>query len=324
MTGESISSIGNLGLGNFGSYFDPSSYAMMSGYGGYGNYGGYGSYGMTNPMLGYSSAMMMNNPMMTGMYGGAFMQNQMEALKQYYKFQEDLEQQRLEHQTEMHRKQQLSEVANLNAHEQKFLYEVMSDGFVKKGIRDIYDGIRQGHMDDVVAKFYTLKQEILNKHSDYFNTKEGSVNLANNLNEYISVMYSEIGANFQGGIKPDLRQDIRSFGESPFQHGWNKHWLKNRGHNKLNAEQALNQIFDTGVNDVGSKKLAENVGAGLSMATTGAIGGAAVATIPVAMAKAFVPSKIGFLKCMKGVKWFALAGAAINTLGALAWQYSKT
>ncbi len=316
MPDNSISPIDNFGC-NFGSYYDPMSYALYSGY------GNYGSYGMMNPMLDYSSAMMMNNPAM-GMYGGTFMQTQMEALKEYNKFQEDLEKQRLDHTTEMHRKQQLAEVANLNDHEQTFLLKVMSDGFVKKGIRDIYDEIRQGHSDSVVQKFYELKQEIINKYSNYLNTPEGSVNLASNLNEYINIMYSEIGKNFQNGVKPDLRSDIRAFGETSFQHGWNNYWLGNHGHNKLNAEQTLNQLFGNGINDTGSKKKAEYVGEVASAATTGALVGGGLTLGGTTALKTLFPKQISFMKGMKVAKWAAIAAAIYNVVNTGVWQYNRT
>jgi len=309
MTGESISPIDNFGY-NFGPYFDPMSYAMCS---------GYGNYGMTNPMLGYSSSMMMNDPTM-GMYGGSFMQSQMEALKEYYKFQEDLEKQKLEHTTEMHRKQQLAEVTNLNAHEQKFLMEVMSDGYVQNGIRDIYDEIRQGHSDSVVRKFYELKQEILNKYCNYFNTPEGNINLASNLNEYINRMYSLIGKNFQNGIEPDLRTDIRAFCENSFQHGWNKYWFFNHGHNELNAEQTLNQIFGTGINDIGSKKKAEYIGGLGSSAATGALAGGG-AVIGVSTVAKGLFSSFPFKNSLKATKWAAILAAAYNIYRTGAWDW---
>ncbi len=321
MSGESISSIGNYGLNGYGSYYDPTAYAMMSGYGGY---------GMTNPAMinGYSS-MMMNPAMMNygGMYGGAFMKNQMEMLKEYTKWQEELEQQKLDHATAMHKKQQMAEVQNLSSHDQTFFLKAMEDGYVQQGIREIYDAIRSGNQDYVVQKFFDLKQGILTKYSDYFNSSEGTKNSQENINNFIRLLYAEIGGGFQPGAgKPDLINDIKAYGESPFQHGFNSRWLGNHGHNKMNAEQALNQMFGTGMNDKGSKKNAERIGAGLSMLTEGVAGGAAGAaalTAGMGIVKGFVPKKMdfGFFKNLPGA---LKLGFVLGALGDAWWQYTRS
>lgn len=330
--GQSISAIGNYGLGGTGySSYDPTMMAMMS---------GYGSYGMMNPAMMSSYGMGMN-PMMSGlggMYGGSFMNQQLEMLKEYYKFQEELEKFKLEHATEMHKTQQMAEVANLSAHDQAFFLKAMEDGYVQQGIREIYDNIRSGNQDYVVKKFYELKQGIATKFSDYFNTADGAKNSRENINNLIRLLYAEIGGGFTAdGTKPDLINDIKSYGENPWQHGFNKTYLGNKGHNKLNAEEALNQMFGTGINDTGSKAKAEKIGSwcarGAEVATAGVTGLAAGAAA-LGLTKFFtpgfitkhVPEAISGNSLVKwGTKygtWAKGAGLAAMGLDAL-WQLCR-
>ena len=334
--GQSISALGNYGLGSSGAYssYDPLMMSMMGGYG----YGGMMDPSMTM-MGGYGMGMM--NPMMMGMgtdpaTGGNYMDRYMEYLQKYNEYTERMEERRLQHATEMHRKTQLAEVSNLSAHDQSFFLKAVEDGDVQHCVREIHDAIRRGNMDYVVKTFYELKQVIYNKFSDYFKTSDGNINSDEKIKQYICILYSEIAGGYaiSGGIKPDLKNDILTYGETPWQHGFNKTYLGNSGHNKLNAEDALNQMFGTGINDAGSKAKAEKIGEwaarGAEVATAGAVGTAAGVTA-LGAAKLFTP---GFLKrsaiASNGlVKWgtkFKTWGKGVGLLAAgadILWQLSR-
>ena len=293
MADNNISPLGNYGLGSSGLYssYDPLMMSMMGGY-------GYGS--MMDPsmsMMGYGMGMGYMNPMMmtdsTG--SGNYMDRYMEYLQKYNEYAEKMEERKLQHATEMHRKSQLAEVANLSSHDQAFFLKAVEDGDVQHCVREMHDAIRRGNMDYAVQAFYGLKQVIYNKFSDYFKSSEGNVNSDEKIKQYICILYSEIAGGYasSGGIKPDLKNDVLTYGETPLQHGFNKTYLGNKGHNKLNAEDALNQMFGTGINDEGSKAKAEKIGSyaarGAEALTAGAVGGVAGATALGAL-KFFTPS----------------------------------
>ena len=191
-------------------------------------------------------------------------------------------------------KRLLAEVANLSAHDQAFFLKAVEDGDVQHGIREIHDAIRRGNMDYVAQKFFELKQEIYNKFSEYFQTSDGNINTDEKIKQYICILYSEIAGGYasSNGIKPDLKHDIETYGETPMQHGFNKTYLGNKGHNQLNAEQALNQMFGTGINDEGSKIKAEKIGSYAARAAevgTAGVAGSIAGMTALGLAKFFAP-----------------------------------
>lgn len=264
---EGISAIGSYGglgsAGLYGSYYDPTMMSMI------------GGYGMMNPMMGGYNAGM-------GMFNTSFMAQQTEMMKQMYSAQNEINKMQLYNATQMHQAKEEAQVYNAQVHDRAFFNTVAVNGDVQNGIREIYKGIHDGDMDYVAQKYYELKQVILNKYSDHFNNSLGGINDKENIDHYISTLYSEIaGAYNPGAPKPDLRNDILTYGESAFEHGMNTTFMGNSGHNKLSAEECLNQIYGTRINDEGSKQKAEWLGqkAGrikeLALATgTGAVAGA--------------------------------------------------
>ena len=261
---DGISAIGTYGLGSAGLYgsYDPTMMSMMG-----------SNFGMMNPML-MSGYGMGGGTVGVGGYEN-LMNQYMEMQKRYNEYAEKMEERKVEHGIQMHKKAQLAEVANLSAHDQAFFLKAVEDGEVQRGIREIHDNIRKGNIDYVVQKFFELKQEIYNKFSDYFQSSEGGINTDERVKQYICILYSEIAGGYasSNGIKPDLIHDIEKYGETPFQHGMNSAFLNNKGHNKLNAEQALHQMFGTGVNDAGSKKKAEMLGEYAGRAKEAALAG---------------------------------------------------
>lgn len=261
---SSIGSYGGLGsTGLYGSYYDPSM-AMMS---------GYGSYGMTNPM------MMSGLGMMNGMYNPSFMSNYTDMMKNMYSAQNEIQKMQLQNQVDMHSAKEQAQVQNHAAHNEAFFRMIMEDGYAKNAVREIYDAIRVSNMDAVATKYFELKQMILNKYNDYFSNSVGGQNDRENIDDYISTLYSEIGGGLNpNGAKPDLRTDIKTYGETPLEHGINTTFMGNSGHNKLTAEECLNQIYGTPINDKGSKEHAEKIGRGVGRAKELGIASVAGAT----------------------------------------------
>ncbi len=307
-----ISALGSYGgLGNagmYGSYYDPSM-AMMN---------GYGSYGMSNPML-------MNGMGMMGMYNPAFMAQQTEMMKQMYSAQNEIQKMNLQQQTDMHKAQELAQVQNIEAHNEAFFKTIIADGDFKDFIREIYTAIREGKMDYVSQKYFELRQAILNKYGSNFINSPGTLNDEANLNQVISVLYSEYGAGFSGdGIKPDLRTDILKYGENAFQHGFNTSFMGNSDHTKSTAEETLYKIYGTPVEDKGSKAkshwLGEKAGNITEIAVAGGLG-AAAGTGLWSFGKLLMPkifSKVGgrFGNCLK-------LGAAAFAIGDVLWQFTR-
>ena len=325
MSGESISPLGNIGLSGGGMYssYDPAMMAMMSGY----NSGGLGSYG------GYGMGMGMN-PMM-GMYSPELMNQQIEMMKKMYDVQHQIETQRLQQATDMHALTQQAEVFNLSAHDNAFFQKAMLDGYVQKGIREIYDGIREV-IDYVVQKYYELKNGILTNYSEYFNTAQGQKNTRENLDRLIQLLYTKIAAGYDpSSPAPDLKNDIKLYGESALRHGFNVAFLGNHGHNELNAEQTLNQMFGQGINDAGSKRRAESVGNWSAKFFEGGVlaPAAGAATFATIGGIAYGISKAVAALCgdASKVKFKGKLGAILTAIGAAAglgadiwWQATRS
>ncbi len=257
---SSIGSYGGLGAaGLYGSYYDPSMMMAM---------GGYGSYGMTNPMMmgGYGMGMM------GAMYNPTFMGQYTDMMKQMYSAQNEIQKLQIQNASNLHAEKERAQVYNANVHDRAFFETVAVNGDVQKGIREIYDAIRKGDSDYVAQKYYELKQVIFNKYSDHFSNPANGLNEKENIDHYISTLYSEIAGGYNPGApKPDLRTDILTYGETPFEHGMNTTFLGNSGHNKLNAEECLNKIYGTNINDAGSKAKAEEIGQWAGRAKEGAM-----------------------------------------------------
>ena len=101
-------------------------------------------------------------------------------------------------------------------------------------------------------------------------------------------------------------------------------WNGNNEVDQISKSQASNQMFGTGMSDVGSRKKSQWIGENLSAAGTGALfAGGAVAAGTIAL-KTLISSKVPLLKGLKLAKWAALAGAVYNVVRTGSWQYSGT
>lgn len=310
---SSIGSYGGLGsAGLYGSYYDPSMMAMMN---------GYGSYGMSNPM------MLGGMGMMSGMYNPTFMSNYTEMMKNMYSAQNEIQKLQLQNQVDMHSAKEQAQVQNNIAHNKAFFETIMEDGYAKNAVREMYDAVHNSNMDAVATKYFELKQMIINKYNEYYKNSIGGQNDRENIDEYISTMYAEIGKGLNpNGEKPDLRRDIKTYGESPFEHGVNTAFMGNSGHNKLTAEECLNQIYGTPINDQGCKAQAEKWGKRTGRlkelglySTAGAVAGLGAwglgRILPIKMVSNLFKGK---------AKILGWAGAAVAGVYDICWQLSRT
>jgi hypothetical protein len=342
--GQSISALGSYGLGSSGAYssYDPLMMSMM------GNYG-YGS--MTDPAMMMNGGYGMNfmNPMMMPMMGGygagmyaadstgnnSYIDRLTEMYEKYNAMTEKLEERRLQHATEMHRKTQLSEVANLSSHDQAFFLKAVEDGDVQHCVREIHDAIRKQNMAYATKIFYELKQVIFNKFSDYFKTSDGNVNSEEKIKQYICILYSEIAGGYasSGGIKPDLKDDILKYGPTSAEKGFFNSLFGNKKQNKLTGEETLYQMFGTGFEDVDYKEKVEKAagwaGRTAQVGAAGLIGGAAGITA-LGTAKFFTPGWIT-RNCPtnRAIKWatkfktWGKTGALVAMGADILWQMSR-
>lgn len=307
---EGLSAIGSYGglgsAGLYGSYYNPYM-SMMSGYG----------YGMSNPM-------MSGLGMMGGMYNPSFMGNYTEMMKQMYSAQNEIQKLNLQNQVDMHTAKEQAQVQNNAAHNQAFFETIMEDGYVKNAVREIYDAVHTSNMDAVAEKYFELRQMIFNKYADHFKNSIGGQNDKNNIDHYISTMYSEIGGGLNPtGVKPDLRSDIKAYGENAFVHGMNTTFMGNSGHNMLTAEECLNQIYGTPINDKGSKAHAEKLGRGAGRVKE--VGVAALAGGAAGAAALGIGKTIPFIgKHLHGLGKWAWAGALTLAVGDVFWQMSRS
>ena len=321
--GQSISPLGNIGLGGSGMYssYDPAMMAMMSGYNS-GGYGSYGNYGMGMGMMG-----MMGMP-------DSVINQQMEMIKKMYETQHQIETQRLQQATDMHALTQQAEVYNLSAHDNAFFQKAMLDGYVQKGIREIYDAIREGNSKYALQKFYQLKQGILVNYSDYFNTEQGQKNTRENLDRLIQLLYTKIAGGYDPkNPAPDMINDIQQYSESPVKQGFNMAFLGEHGHNDIYGDQVLNQMFGRHINDAGSKHRAQQVGALGAHITEGALAtgvGAAGATAAGGVAYGLTKGIAALFGQAKRVKFSGKVAGAVAGLGALLglgadiwWQFTR-
>ena len=305
--------LGNYGLGGYGSYSDPSMMATMNGFGGYGGYGSMMGMNGISPMGG-----------MMGMYNPSFLGMQTEMMKQYQKASEELEKMKVDHAVDMHDKYQQATVLNYSAQDRAFFLKAMEDGYVQQGIRQLHDAIKSGDQDEICQKFDLLKAGILTKYSEYFSGVDGQKNTAENINYYIRELYAQIVRAWQGGVPADMIEDIKQYGESAFEHGFNRSFLGKKGHNEKYSEETLNYLFDTRINNEGSKKKVQKWGDWtanyVAEPALGAAAGSAAGIGLLTGLKMLAPSHIKWGKCFKHFGRFGLlAGLA----GDVVWQMTR-
>ena len=261
-----------------------------------------GAFSSYNPMfMGASPYGTMGMPGMMGMgmmnpeYMTQYMKQMTDMQKYMAEVQHQQEKTQLLHSTDMHSAIQQAEINNLSAHDRAIFQKAMVDGDVKEGVRNLANVIRGGDQDAICEEFDKLKMSIYTKYSDYFQSADATKNTYANVNNLIRTLYAQI-VGAQLGQPADLENDIKTYGETAFNHGFNIGFLGKKGHNEKYSEETINYLFGTRINDKESKdraaKIGEYAGKGvevLAAAPIGYAGGLAA----LGILKCLTPSFIG-------------------------------
>ena len=306
MTGYGISPIGTYGLDMSGAYSSYDPYMMSMGLGGMNGLTGMGGLSTMSP---YSMGSM---GMMGGMYNPTFM-------SQMVQMQQDIEKNQLQHSSAMHSLLQQNQVNQLSDHERTVFESAMIDGDIDQGIRNLADAVHAGNQDAICMRYDDLKNMIYKKHGEYFRNNSGNMTSKQNVDNFISMLYSQKLSPNAGEIV-DLKTEIKQYGDSAFWHGFHKSFLDKKDYHKRYAEETLKYFFGDPIdNETGKKRIQKiggicgNVAEGVAGVAGGAGGGAVVGGIIGAFFKnPFTGAKIG-------MKLGGLAGG----IGDIAWQITR-
>lgn len=305
-----MSAIGAFGLGGsgmYGSYSDPT---MM----GLGNIGAYSPYAMgMGGVMGYP-----------GMYNPAFM-------SQITQTQQNIEKSQLQHSTDMHTLMLRNNVEHHEVQDRTLFEKSMVDASVKKGILNLASKVREGDQNGICTEFDALKQTLFQKYRDYFEANSYKINPNDSVINLIDELYYQI-ISASTGEQCTLRDDIKKFGQTPFEHGFIKNWRGNDYHEKY-SDETISYIYGTPLdNKIGKdrrQKYGKYAEKGAEMAAAGAIGAVALPTtltIGKGILNTFNPSKaareaVAKTSCFnKQIAWLGAIGLAI---GDWFWQQSR-
>ena len=289
--------LGSFGLGAGGTY---SSIGDMSSMG----MAGYGMSGM---------GAMMGMPGMMGMYNPSFM-GQMN--KAYH----EIEKQNLEHAGAMHKLMLQTQTQNYQADDQYLFQKSLEDGSVNTLIVNLADKIREGDADGICEEFDKLKSTLYTKHADYLKANSNRLNPSDSVNNVIENLYAQIITAKTGQVA-SLRNDIKQYGETAFNHGFNKNFFGKKDYHNNYSEETLSYLFGTRIDNKSGKDRMENIGGTVGRvaeAGTVAASGAA-AGIGASILARLCSSKVTF----SGAKWMAAIGAVGGLAADVLWQMSR-
>ena len=292
-----MNGLGSFGLGAGGTY---SSIGDMSSMG----MAGYGMSGM---------GAMMGMPGMMGMYNPSFM-GQMN--KAYH----EIEKQNLEHAGAMHKLMLQTQTQNYQADDQYLFQKSLEDGSVNTLIVNLADKIREGDADGICEEFDKLKSTLYTKHADYLKANSNRLNPSDSVNNVIENLYAQIITAKTGQVA-SLRNDIKQYGETAFNHGFNKNFFGKKDYHNNYSEETLSYLFGTRIDNKSGKDRMENIGGTVGRvveAGTVAASGA-VAGIGASILARLFSSKVTF----RGAKWMAAIGAVGGLAADVLWQMSR-
>ena len=292
-----MNGLGSFGLGAGGTY---SSIGDMSSMG----MAGYGMSGM---------GAMMGMPGMMGMYNPSFM-GQMN--KAYH----EIEKQNLEHAGAMHKLMLQTQTQNYQADDQYLFQKSLEDGSVNTLIVNLADKIREGDADGICEEFDKLKSTLYTKHADYLKANSNRLNPSDSVNNVIENLYAQIITAKTGQVA-SLRNDIKQYGETAFNHGFNKNFFGKKDYHNNYSEETLSYLFGTRIDNKSGKDRMENIGGTVGRvaeAGTVAASGAAAGIGASILARLF-SSKVTF----RGAKWMAAIGAVGGLAADVLWQMSR-
>ena len=321
-----INGLGTFGLGGsstYSSYYDPTMMGMTGSYGmdGYSSYGNMGS--------AYSPYGAMG--MMGGMYNPTFMASYMREMNQA---QQQIEIDKLNHAGTMHNLQLQNQTVAFSDTDRAIFEKAMVDASINKSIQNLAVKVKEGDADGICQAFDEAKQALYTKYSDYFKANASRMNPADSVTNYIENLYTQIVSKDRGEIV-SLRNDIKKYGETAFEHGFWKNFHGKDYHDKY-SEETMSYVFGTPVDNKSGKDRMEKYGAyaekGTELAAAAAIGAVALPTA-VSAAKGVTGSLVSTvskngakkLASMSAFnkKW-AWIGAAAALAGDWLWQQSRT
>lgn len=292
-----MNGLGSFGLGAGGTY---SSIGDMSSMG----MAGYGMSGM---------GAMMGMPGMMGMYNPSFM-------GQMNKAYQEIEKQNLEHAGAMHKLMLQTQTQNYQADDQYLFQKSLEDGSVNTLIVNLADKIREGDADGICEEFDKLKSTLYTKHADYLKANSNRLNPSDSVNNVIENLYAQIITAKTGQVA-SLRNDIKQYGETAFNHGFNKNFFGKKDYHNNYSEETLSYLFGTRIDNKSGKDRMENIGGTVGRvaeAGTVAASGAA-AGIGASILARLCSSKVTF----SGAKWMAAIGAVGGLAADVLWQMSR-
>ena len=292
-----MNGLGSFGLGAGGTY---SSIGDMSSMG----MAGYGMNGM---------GAMMGMPGMMGMYNPSFMGQMNQA---YH----EIEKQNLEHAGAMHKLMLQTQTQNYQADDQYLFQKSLEDGSVNTLIVNLADKIREGDADGICEEFDKLKSTLYTKHADYLKANSNRLNPSDSVNNVIENLYAQIITAKTGQVA-SLRNDIKQYGETAFNHGFNKNFFGKKDYHNNYSEETLSYLFGTRIDNKSGKDRMENIGGTVGRvaeAGTVAASGAA-AGIGASILARLCSSKVTF----SGAKWMAAIGAVGGLAADVLWQMSR-
>lgn len=292
-----MNGLGSFGLGTGGTY---SSIGDMSSMG----MAGYGMNGM---------GAMMGMPGMMGMYNPSFMGQMNQAYQ-------EIEKQNLEHAGAMHKLMLQTQTQNYQADDQYLFQKSLEDGSVNTLIVNLADKIREGDADGICEEFDKLKSTLYTKHADYLKANSNRLNPSDSVNNVIENLYAQIITAKTGQVA-SLRNDIKQYGETAFNHGFNKNFFGKKDYHNNYSEETLSYLFGTRIDNKSGKDRMENIGGTVGRvaeAGTVAASGAA-AGIGASILARLCSSKVTF----SGAKWMAAIGAVGGLAADVLWQMSR-
>ena len=292
-----MNGLGSFSLGTGGTY---SSIGDMSSMG----MAGYGMSGM---------GAMMGMPGMMGMYNPSFMGQMNQAYQ-------EIEKQNLEHAGAMHKLMLQTQTQNYQADDQYLFQKSLEDGSVNTLIVNLADKIREGDADGICEEFDKLKSTLYTKHADYLKANSNRLNPSDSVNNVIENLYAQIITAKTGQVA-SLRNDIKQYGETAFNHGFNKNFFGKKDYHNNYSEETLSYLFGTRIDNKSGKDRMENIGGTVGRvaeAGTVAASGAA-AGIGASILARLCSSKVTF----GGAKWMAAIGAVGGLAADVLWQMSR-
>ena len=297
-TGYGISSIGypyglgTLGLGTSGTYgsYDsamPSMLGMNMGSG----------YGMNALGLGM------------GMYSPQFM-------GQMAQIQNQIEASQLQHAGAMNTLKHDMDVKAQRRSNSALIEKVLTDADVQIGVKNLNAKILEQDQNGVCEEFDKLLQYVYNTYRDEIEARGDKSNAKASATQIIEVVYSNIIHGGNGSLKVDIQEHC----DTPFENGFTQAFKG--GHSTKYADEAINHIYGTRINQVKSKNTEQFIGKGVGeIARTGKYGliGAGVGATVYGALSAGLP----VLRNWTAFKWAAGLSALGTIVAERLWSSSE-